>query len=412
MHMVIYIYNYAVFILLNIYISLIIIFVLLVFFAYTGHGMVAVAKCLNNEVDGFAVANMNEGIILRENGIDVETIVILQGANDETAFESSLKYNLIPIIHNEMQLNYILSDKYPTNTTTYSTTTIPITVWIHVDTGMHRLGMSPEYCDIQIPLLINKFGVRNVVLSSHFACSDEVGLDFNKMQVKQLTELKDKYNLDWSLANSGGILSIPESHGTWNRAGYMLYGNSPLDTVNPGDAILKPAMTLTAPVIALRTVPIGEPVGYSRTWTPDRVSVIATIAIGYGDGYPRTAPNGTPIILNSQLCPMAGRVSMDMITVDVTDVNPPVCVGDTAYLWGTSKGNINSSHSHNPNENTNDNENDSKVSEHVQVKDQVKGQVQVDVLAVNSVADHVGTIGYELLTRLLPRTKRVYEEEV
>lgn len=324
--------------------------------------MVEVAKYLNDEVDGFAVANTDEGIVLRENGIDVETLVILQGGKDEEALKASLKYKLIPIIHNDIQLNYVLSDSWPSN----------LTVWMHVDTGMHRLGMSPEYCDSKIPLLINKFGARKVVLSSHFACSDEVGLDFNKMQVKQLTELKDKYNLDWSLANSGGILSIPESHGTWNRAGYMLYGNSPLATPLPADSKLRPVMTLSAPVIALRTVPIGESVGYSRTWLPDRVSLIATIAIGYGDGYARTAPNGTPILIGNQIAYIAGRVSMDMITVDVTDISPPVCIGDNAYMWGNSG---------------------------------------YDVLSVNQVAQHIGTIGYELMTRLLPRTKRVYDEE-
>mmetsp|Transcript_4977 Transcript_4977/g.7600 ORF Transcript_4977/g.7600 Transcript_4977/m.7600 type:complete len:370 (-) Transcript_4977:121-1230(-) len=325
-----------------------------------GHGMVRAATALSDVADGLAVANINEGIKLREHGIQVEPLLILQGANDVVAWEQALSHRLTPMVQNESQIAYALSSSWPSS----------VPIWVKVDTGMHRLGLPPALCDAIIPSLVNKFGKNGFVLCSHFACSDEVGLSFNTEQLEVLRDIQRKHDLQqWSIANSGGILSIPESHGAWNRAGFMLYGNSPLQEPHPNDKPLKPVMTLTGPVIAVRDLPPGEHVGYSRTFTTSRVPTtrIATVAMGYGDGYPRHAPNGTPVLIKGQRAPLAGRVSMDMITVDVSDITPPVEVGDEVCVWGNG-------------------------------------------LSVNEVAEKAGTIGYEVLTKFTDRPKKVYIE--
>lgn len=232
---------------------------------------------------------------------------------------------------------------------------------------MHRLGMTPGDMRKSIPLIRRKFGDDSFVICSHFACADEVGLDFNSQQLSALRDIQQEFNIkNFSMANSGGIMSIPDAHGNYNRLGFMLYGNTPLQDRPKDEFPLHPAMRVTAPVIALREVPEGETVGYSRTWTAPRKSTIATIAIGYGDGYPRTAQSGTPVLINGRRTTLVGRVSMDSITIDVTDFADSVKVGDEACLWGDAD------------------------------------------LNVNDVAKCAGTIGYELLTRVLPRLQKVY----
>lgn len=235
---------------------------------------------------------------------------------------------------------------------------------------MHRLGMSPADMRASIPQVQRKFGKEGFVICSHFACADEVGLEFNNQQLSVLRGIQEEFDVkNFSMANSGGILSIPAAHGTFNRQGYMLYGNSPLQNRPDNEFPLRPAMRVTAPVIALRDVPVGESVGYARAWYAARPSRIATVSIGYGDGYPRTAQSGvTPVLVNGQRTVVVGRVSMDSITVDVTDIEG-VQVGDEVCLWGD------------------------------------------DCLKVDEVAPTCGTIGYELLTRVLPRLQKVYVED-
>lgn len=359
-----------------------------------GHGMHAAATALDSVADGIAVAKLGEGVALREAGIGNPNLLILQGAADDDAWSLALTHNLTVVVQNESQLNYAISDKWPASRS----------VWVHVDTGMHRLGMHPDTCDAVLPRVLEKFGRKNVVLSSHFACSDEVGLPHNAAQLAVMHRLRTKHDVEWSIANSGAIMTMPEAHGTWNRAGFMIYGNSPLDRAtlpngtHPCDAVLRPVMSMTAPVIAVNHVRSGEPVGYGRTFTPTRDSVIAVVSVGYGDGYPRHARNGTPVHVlrrsgnnDSSLPPrvaaLAGRVSMDMITVDVTDLvqtegasagddgDRGVQVGDWVLLWGRPPG-------------------------------QTTGG-----LSVNEVADWAGTIGYEVLTRLMPRTRRTYQHQ-
>jgi alanine racemase len=238
-------------------------------------------------------------------------------------------------------------------------------LWLKVDTGMNRLGFTPECAKQVIENLTNK-QKKELVLCSHFSNADYIYNPKTQTQITCLKTLVNEYSYPFSLANSSGIINWPESHASYNRLGIALYGTNP--TTNKNIPIkLAPVMTLQSTVIALRELNIGESVGYGETWQAKQPSVIATVAIGYADGYPRHAKSGTPVFINNQLAPLAGRVSMDMITIDVTDI-ANVSLGDEVELWG-------------------------------------------DNLSVETVAEYVDTINYELLTRVSARVPLVYVNE-
>ena len=197
-------------------------------------------------------------------------------------------------------------------------------------------------------------------------CADEPDNDFTREQLDTFRECTIGCELPLSIANSAGILAWPESHADWNRPGIMLFGTSPFASDIEATRDLQPAMTFASEIIAIREVATGESVGYGRRWTAERPSVIATIAAGYADGYPRHAQNGTPVLVCDQVAPLVGAVSMDMITVDLTD-HPGASIGDPVELWGRS-------------------------------------------VLVNDVAAHAGAIGYQLLTGVTPRVPRIYHQ--
>ena len=209
---------------------------------------------------------------------------------------------------------------------------------------------------------------------THFACSDETENNMNKHQLALFSETVKGIDAPMSLANSAGLIAWPESRAEWNRPGYMLYGYSPVNGSTtttqhlPEDAFpedaLRPVMTLSSQVIAVRDVPVGDTVGYGGVWQADRDSRIATVTIGYGDGYPCQAPAGTPVAVNGKRASLVGRVSMDMVTVDVTDLDA-VNIGDSVELWG-------------------------------------------ETVSIDEVAKSVGTISYELLCQVTNRVKRTY----
>jgi alanine racemase len=322
--------------------------------------MLALADALKKAgADGFCVATVAEGLDLRQSiGADAK-IVVLQGAENATAAAACVSQRLEMIVQNENQMGFAMADSWPSD----------LPVWLKCDTGMHRLGMGPARMRACIPRAESKFGKSGFTICSHFACADEVGLEFNSEQLAVLRGIQKEFDVqNFSMANSGGIMTIPAAHGTYNRLGYMLYGNSPLQNRPPNEFPLRPAMRVTAPVIALRDVPVGESVGYARKWYASRPSRIATVSIGYGDGYPRSATSGvTPVLVGGRRASLVGRVSMDSITIDVTDMG--VSVGDEVCLWGDAS------------------------------------------LLVDEVAETCGTIGYELLTRMPSRIQRVYVED-
>jgi len=318
-----------------------------------GHGMVEVAIALEPEVPAFAVAFMDEAVQLRDAGIR-KPILVLQGVSHASDIAEAADNDFWLRLHQQRQVDWVLS----------ANITRPVGVWVNVDTGMHRFGFAPETSDQVCGDLLVSPNVRpDLVLSTHLACADDPANPMTGQQVNAIRSCTSRYNLALSIANSAGILCWPESHAEWNRPGYMLYGHSPMES---NDSFgLSPAMTMRSEIVAIRDVMPGEGVGYGHVWVAKRQSRIGTIAIGYGDGYPRHAPGGTPVLVNGQRVPLAGRVSMDAITVDLSDLEK-AGVGDPVELWGQK-------------------------------------------LSVNEVALAAGTIGYEIMAGLTGRVPLIYQ---
>lgn len=319
-----------------------------------GHGAVAVARALADRTPAFAVGLLEEALELREAGI-TEPLLLLEGVNSAEALEWAARHALTVLVHNERQLSELES----------ASLAPPVGTWLKIDTGMHRLGLPPAMAGQALARLRASGNCADpVVVCTHLSTADEPGSGFVQEQIRLFDACIAGVDAPLSIANSGGILAFPGSHRHWNRPGYMLYGGSPFEHDLPSARALRPAMTLRSEIIGLREVPAGESVGYRRAWTATRDARIATVAIGYADGYPRHAPNGTPTLVGGQAAPLVGTVSMDMITIDVTAL-AAVAVGDPVVLWG-------------------------------------------DGLPVDAVARAAGTIGYELLTRVSARVPRRY----
>ncbi len=319
-----------------------------------GHGAVAVAKTLEPLTPLLAVACIEEALELRAAGIQ-KPILLLEGAFEKSEIAVASQENFWLMASGIEQVQSLIETK----------TQQPIHVWLKADSGMHRLGLQGEQLRQAYQQLQSLDHIHNdMVLATHFAAADELDSDFTQQQINQFSTLCEGLNTPVSMANSAGILGWPQAHGSYNRPGIMLYGASPFESPQENADQLQNVMSLQSEVIAVRSIDAGETVGYGRNWTAQRRSTIATVAIGYGDGYPRHAPNGTPVFINGKAVPLAGRVSMDMITVDVTELES-IAVGDAVELWGEN-------------------------------------------LPVNRIAKHAGTIGYELMARMPLRTPRIY----
>jgi len=319
-----------------------------------GHGMVEVANRLQDLAPVFAVALMEEALQLRGAGIS-KPILVLQGISDATEIRNALDNNCWLLLHQQQQIDKLLSASLPA----------PVNVWLKVDTGMHRLGFSPEKLErLCTDLHASPNVQQNPVLCTHLACADDTENPETHKQVSLIRTCSSQHKLPMSIANSAGILFWPQSHAEWNRPGYMLYGLCPSGAFGSETHGLRPAMTMSSEIIAIRNVKQGEGVGYGHDWVAGRNSTIGTIPIGYGDGYPRHAPSGTPVLVNGRRVALTGRVSMDAISVDLTDLET-VAVGDPVELWGQN-------------------------------------------LSVNEVATFAGTIGYEILAGLTGRVPTFY----
>lgn len=286
-----------------------------------GHGLVPVARCLG-QADAFAVACIEEAIELREGGIE-SPIVLLEGFFEANELPLIDQYQLQTVIHHEYQLQLLERVKLEN----------PLVVWLKLDSEMNRLGFAPQdYLAAHQRLSLLK-QVADIRLMTHFACADDVENPKTEDQVKLFRKLINDLSGERSAANSAAVLAWPESHFEWVRPGLMLYGCSPLVDKVGHDHQLQPAMTLESKVIAVKNIEAGQSVGYGAHWVADKNTKLGIVAIGYGDGYPRHAQNGTPVWINGRHCPMAGRVSMDMIAVDL---GPEASdeVGDRVVLWG------------------------------------------------------------------------------
>jgi alanine racemase len=286
-----------------------------------GHGLVAVAEQLK-AAGAFGVARIDEALMLRAGGI-VKPIVLLEGFFHPDELPQIVASNLQVVVHHLSQVDALLAAELDS----------PVHVWLKIDSGMHRLGIYPEqFTQVYQRLIASSNVLKPLRLMTHFACADEPDNPATEDQLSLFKRLIQGCEGELSIANSAGVLEWPQSHGDWIRPGLALYGVSPMVEGRSTNHGLRPVMTFSSSVIAVRTVKQGDKVGYGATWTAPHDTQLAVVAIGYGDGYPRNAPSGTPVLINGKRYPIVGRVSMDMTTVDIGKDN--IKIGDQVVLWG------------------------------------------------------------------------------
>lgn len=320
-----------------------------------GHGLLNVARALHS-ADAFGVATVDEGVSLREGGVP-QPIVLLEGFSSAEELHLIRAYNLQSVIHEPTQIK--LLERHSGK---------PVKVWLKLDTGMHRLGFEPAQCTGIIHRLMACENIEQPVrLMTHLACADDPNSNVTLRQIEAFEQAITPCNeLEQSIANSAGILGWPQSHRDWVRPGIMLYGASPfIDSVGSAHD-LQPVMTLYSHLITVKQLKKGDKVGYGASWAAPKAMSLGVVAIGYGDGYPRHARPGTPVLVNQHMATLVGRVSMDMITVDLSNC-PEARVGDPVVLWGEG-------------------------------------------LPVETVARHAETIAYDLLCGVTQRVKYDYIE--
>lgn len=288
-----------------------------------GHGMVPVARALEAaQVDAFAVACMEEAIKLRQARI-VTPIAVLEGIISSEEAALAVYEQLQVVVHDHWQLD--LLQQLPESS--------EVSLWFKLDTGMHRLGFPLSEIPRLMALLKRRPRWNFMGWITHLACADEPDNPLTRQQVARFNDALQGLPGERSIANSAGILLWPETRADWVRPGLMLYGASPLSDKTGSALGLKPAMTLCSRIIAIREYAAGETIGYAQTYRcPERMP-IGVVAVGYADGVHRSLANGTPLLIRGQRVPIAGRVSMDMITVDLRKT-PQAQVGDAVSIWG------------------------------------------------------------------------------
>lgn len=286
-----------------------------------GHGLVNVAHSLR-AADALAVARLEEAVALRGAAI-TQRIVLLEGVNDAEQLQIAAQLGLDLVVHDASHLPLLEAWRGPQR----------FSLWLKIDTGMNRLGFRPEEF-AQVWSRLQSLGPAPLELRvlTHLANADTPEDGAVSLQLQRFLPLVPR-GVEASLANSAAILRLPATHADWVRPGLALYGVSPLADQHGRQLGLHPAMTLETTVIALRQVARGESVGYGGAWRATRATRLAILAAGYGDGLLRSLPSGAPVLIHDQRVPLVGRVSMDMIAVDVTAL-AHCQVGDRAELWG------------------------------------------------------------------------------
>ncbi|MCK4842094.1 MAG: alanine racemase [Methylococcales bacterium] len=287
-----------------------------------GHGLLTVVKALA-EVDAVAVARISEGIRLRNAGFK-DRVLILEGFVSVQELEDLIIYDLEAVIHSWEQIEVLKAYQAKQK----------LSVWLKLDSGMNRLGLkvkefSAAYQQLQSCHSVN----QPISLMTHLSSADDVNSDVTVQQISRFNDVVNEYPDDKSIANSAGLLAWPDSITDWVRPGIMLYGVSPFQDKNGKEFGLKPVMSFFSRLLAVKDIAIGDSVGYAGTWVCQKPTKLGVIAIGYGDGYPRYAKPGTPVLVNGQRVSLVGRVSMDMITVDLTSESKAKA-GDPVTLWG------------------------------------------------------------------------------
>jgi alanine racemase len=292
-----------------------------------GHGALPCALALAADADGFAVACIEEALELRYGAIS-QPILLLEGFFEASELELIDEHDLWCVVHSLWQVEAIERARLRK----------PLTVWLKLDSGMHRVGLPTSDYQSAYQRLQACGQVGKIVLMSHFARADELDCPRTEEQLAVFNNTRAGLDAEISLRNSPAILGWPQvvsaaPANDWVRPGIMLYGATPFGEPQPLAAQLQPVMTLESKVISVRDLPIGEPVGYAASFVTERATRVGVVAMGYADGYPRHAPTGTPVSIDGTLSRIIGRVSMDMICVDLTDV-PQAGLGSRVEFWG------------------------------------------------------------------------------
>lgn len=324
-----------------------------------GHGAVECARALADIADGFAVALMAEALELRHAGIG-NPILVLEGCFDAEELKAAQSFDIWVAVHQSRQIDTIESSGLPPSS---------IHVWLKIDSGMHRAGFALSEVDTAHQRLSGCSAVAAIDLMSHFARADEPDQDATYLQIQAFEAATGHLSGDRSLSNSAGVLAWPLARRDWARPGVLLYGANPLPAAFINDhpeQKLSPVMTLESEVFAVKTLQAGEALGYGGTFVATGPTRVGLVALGYADGYPRVVPTGTPVSIEGRLSRIIGRVSMDMLTVDLTHT-PEAGIGSRVELWGQT-------------------------------------------IDVNQIAQCAGTIAYELLCNV-KRVQRLYINE-
>jgi alanine racemase len=284
-----------------------------------GHGAVQCAKAIENEADGFAVACLEEALQLREAGLK-NSILLLEGFFEAAELPEIVANDLWIVIHAQWQIDILLEAKLAK----------PLHVWLKMDSGMHRVGLNHTVYQQATIRLAGHVNVANIVLMSHFANADNLKSEHTTQQIALFQNTVQSLGVqEVSLSNSAAILGWPQSYKNWSRPGIMLYGADPLYDV---DTPLRAVMQLTSQIISTRKIAKGEAIGYGSIFTADKETIVGVVACGYADGYPRSAINA-PAAVDGVTTKVIGRVSMDMLMVDLTDITSAK-IGSHVELWG------------------------------------------------------------------------------
>lgn len=318
-----------------------------------GHGIRAVARALATDTECYAVACLEEALAIRAEGL-THPVVLLEGVHAQADLKICLKEGFEPVLHNKVQIDWLTSEP------------VRPVIWLKLNTGMNRLGFGPqELAEVVDRLAPDEGLIRG--LMTHFACADDLASPETAAQTEVFANFAEAHpDLQRSVGNSAAHFRPGQALYEWTRPGIMLYGATPLIGQTGPELGLRPVMSLESELISVRTLAAGDQVGYGGTWTAEKPTPMGIVAVGYGDGYPRHAGTGTPAWINGRRVNLIGRVSMDMLALDLSDA-PDARIGDKVELWGA----------------------------HV---------------AVDEVARHAGTIAYELLTGVTARVPRQYSE--
>lgn len=287
-----------------------------------GHGMVDVARCLSDS-DAFGVSVIEEALALREAGI-TQRIILMTGVLTLEEMQLCVANQIEIVVHQREHLELLRAlDGEQV-----------IAVWPKVDVAMHRLGFEPEdFAEVYEALTRIPAVKQPIVLMSHLPNADKIGDNSTHQHIEAFDRVVSAIQAPSSIAKSAGLLAWPQSLHDWVRPGIMLYGISPLPGQTGAQLQLKPAMSLHAKVVAVRHLRAGDPVSYGGIWRCPEDMTVAIVGIGYSDGYPRHAKNGTTVLVEGHRCQIVGRVCMDMLTVDCRNY-PAVKLGDHVTLWG------------------------------------------------------------------------------